>query len=138
MINILCANSFACDISCIETAKTNKDLDECGNQIVPIKEAKIEHDFNTLFGKYKNNDEMKIVLKYTKQSWEGYKNLLCNCEGAAAAGGQVKGILPFEANKEYLKCVIRTLERMNATLLKWNNYPLVLEPGVNRGADQGK
>lgn len=109
---------YAQDIACIDNAQNNNDVDECGNQIVIPKEAKVEKEFNRLFEKYKNNDEMRELLRFTKQSWNNYRNILCNFVGAAVAGGQTKGRLPVEANKEYLRCAIKALEEMESILNK--------------------
>jgi len=112
---------FAHDTTCIDNATTNKGVDQCGDFIVPLKEKKIEEEFNRLFEKYKDNDDMKALIKLTKRSWENYRNMLCNFVGAAAAGGLIsehRG-LPIEANKEYLKCVIHTLDEMELVLNKF-------------------
>ncbi len=111
-----CSSILAQDAICIDNAQNNNEVDECGNKIVFRKEAEVEKEFNRLFEKYKSNDEMKELILLTKQGWNNYRNLLCNFAGAAAAGGQTKGRLPVEANKEYLRCVIRTLDEMEFIL----------------------
>ena len=123
---LFCTNSFAFeyDTNCIDNAKTNHEVEKCGNKIVPSMEMSIKEKFNRLDKKYYDNKEMKELLRLTKQSWINYKNLLCNFEGAVVAGGQTSGILPLEANKAYLKCAIKLLEEMDKNLTKWEQLPL--------------
>ncbi len=110
---------LAADDFCIDNAQTNQGIDECGNLIVPDLKKSIDKKFKRLKQIYKDSPEMIFIIDITKQSWDDYRNLLWNLEGAIVAGGQTKGVLPFEANKAYLKRVIRTLEEMDVDLTAW-------------------
>ena len=119
LLSIDISPAFAQDTACIDNARTNKEVDECGNQLVPPKEMGIEREFNRLLKKYDNNKRMKEYILLTKRTWENYFNILCNFEGAAAAKGQTRGKLPIEANKVFLKCVIREIDEIESVLNKY-------------------
>lgn len=111
--------ALAHDTTCIDNARTNKEVDECGNQLVPPKERRIESEFDRLLKKYDNDKRMKEYISFTERTWNNYFNILCNFEGAAAANGQTKGQLPVEANKVYLKCFIREFDQIESVLSKY-------------------
>jgi len=112
-------NVLAQETTCIDQAKTNIEVNKCGDQLVTPREAKVDNEFNRLSDKFKNNNGMQEMLRLSKQSWNNYRNIICNLEGAAAAGGQTSKPLPVEANKAFLRCVVRTLEEMEAVLGKY-------------------
>jgi len=119
LLSIDISPAFAQDTTCIDNARTNKEVDECGNQLVPPKELRIEREFDRLLKKYDNDKRMKEYILITKRSWNNHFNILCNFEGAAAAKGQTKGQLPVEANKVYLKCFIREFDEIESVLKKY-------------------
>lgn len=119
LLSIDISPAFAQDTVCIDNALTNKEVDECGNHLVPPKERKIEKEFNRLLKKYDDNEKMQWYISFTKRTWDDYSNVLCNFEGAAAAKGQVKGKLPLGANKVYLKCLIREFDEIESVLKKY-------------------
>ena len=51
LLSIDISPSFAQDTACIDNALTNKMVDECGNQLVPPKEMRVEREFNRLLKK---------------------------------------------------------------------------------------
>ena len=111
--------AFAQDTACIDNARTNKEVDECGNQLVPPKELRVEREFDRLLKKYNNDKRMKESILLTERTWKTYFNILCNFEGAAAAKGQTRGQLPVEANKIFLKCIIREFDEIESVLNKY-------------------
>ena len=119
LLSIDFSPAFAQDTACIENARTNKEVDECGNHLVPPKEMRIEREFNRLLKKYDNNEKMQWYISFTERTWNDYSNVLCNFEGAAAAKGQTKGQLPVEANKVFLKCIIREFDEIESVLNKY-------------------
>ncbi len=119
LLSIDISPAFAQDTACIDNARTNKEVNKCDDQLVPPKEMRIEREFNRLLKKYDNNKRMKEFILLTKNTWEDYFNILCNFEGAAAAKGQTKGILPVEAKKIYLECFIRELDEIESVLNKY-------------------
>jgi uncharacterized protein YecT (DUF1311 family) len=104
--------------SCLDKATTTDDVMNCGNVLVPPIEDKINKEFTRIGDKYQNNDEMKTMLRLTKESWNNYRNIQCNLEGAAASDGQTKGVLPVKGQKTFQACVVRTLQQMESALSK--------------------
>ena len=104
--------------ACLDKAITTDDVLSCGNVLVPPIEDKINKEFTRIGDKYQTNDEMKTMLRLTKEGWNNCRNIQCNLEGAAASDGQTKGILPVKGQKAFLACVVRTLHQMESALSK--------------------
>lgn len=104
--------------NCIDQAKSNTEVDQCGGQLIPHIEATIDNEFKRLAEKFKGNEKMQDMLKTTKQNWNNYRTFQCMFERAASGGQTIK---PFsiEANKAYFKCAVRTLEEMKSSLEKF-------------------
>jgi len=102
--------------SCIDDAESNKEIDLCGEQIIQQFEIDIEKKYEILKDKYSKNRDMIALIELSKQSWTHYYNIHSNLEGAVAAKGQVKGILPVDAEKKFVKSVVRLLDNMNYSL----------------------
>ena len=105
--------------SCIDQAKSNSEVDQCGGQLLPHIEATIDSEFKRLAEKFKGNDKMQEMLKTTKQNWNNYRSYQCMFEGMAASGGQTIKPFSIDANKAYFKCALRTLEEMKSSLEKF-------------------
>ncbi len=105
--------------SCIDQAKSNTEIDQCGGQLIPHIEATIDAEFKRLAEKFKGNDKMQEMLKTTKQNWNTYRKYQCTFEAMAASGGQTLKPFSLEANKAYFKCVVRNLDEMKSSLNKF-------------------
>jgi len=112
----VCSTSIAQEPPCVENARTVAELNECGDAVVPAIDDEINRQFDQLLRLYANDKEMLYVIEQAKASWFAYRNLFVNFVGAHAGGGQVRGELPFDAEKAYLKAAIRISQEMTAAL----------------------
>ena len=111
-------NAYAQNNSCFDAAQNNAEVNKCGSLLISPLEAQVKVEFQRIAEKYKGNDAMQEILRNTKESWNGYRNVQCMLESMAAAGGQSIRPLPLEANKSFLMCVSRTLLEMQAVIYK--------------------
>lgn len=117
--------------ACLDAAKPNASTSDCSIQLIPLIEAKTENEFRRLADKFKENKAMLDTLQITKRSWGDYRHNQCTLESMAASNPQKNsasdhsGMNPTfkplspEANKAYLKCVLRTFEEMKTSLSKF-------------------
>ncbi len=114
--------------ACFDATKPNASTSECSMQLIPLIEAKAENEFRRLAEKFRENKQMLETLQTTKRNWGDYRNSQCTLESMAASGtppnagnGMNPTLKPLspEANKAYLKCVLRTFEEMKASLSKF-------------------
>lgn len=113
---ILSCQVFGEEADCVNKAHTSAELRQCGNKIVPPLEVAVSNEFQRLTEKYHDNAEMFEMLRITRNTWYNYRNVECNFEGAATAGGQTSKALPVEGNRAVLSCAVRLLKEMLSTL----------------------
>ncbi|MHC1727303.1 MAG: lysozyme inhibitor LprI family protein [Syntrophobacteraceae bacterium] len=106
-------------ISCMDNANTNADVNDCGNRIVKPREAMVDNQFERLSKKHEGNDKVQTMLQLTRRGWDNYKNLQCALESVLAATNQVDGPDSVEANRAFLRCMVRTLDEMESALKKF-------------------
>ena len=118
-VGFLCSPAaFSQEPDCFASAGTNQEMNRCGEVVIFPLEKKVSAEFIRLEQKYSANEEMLEILRLAKNNWNGYRNVQCMFEGAASAGGRTLKPLPIEANREFMRCVTRTLNEMYAALSK--------------------
>lgn len=110
--------AYAQSAPCLDSVQTDAETAECARLSISPIEAQIDEEFGRVATKYKDNKDMQEILRSARQSWNGYRNVQCLFEAAAAADGRTSKPLPFEANRAYLKCAFRTALQMQAALSK--------------------
>ncbi len=121
-LHIARGSVYAQETLCIDYAKTNAEVDKCGNQLVPPREDKVNGTFEGLSRKFKEKDVVQTMIRLSRQSWNNYRNIQCNLEEAITARGQYDGELPLAAKKAFQRCVIRTLDEMQSALDKLEDH----------------
>jgi hypothetical protein len=119
LTSLLSRNAFSADSNCLDSAKTNKELDDCAVTFVRAEQDKVDVTFAGLKKRYQGDDEMQHLIDIANKQWLGYTNTQCLLEGAIAQGvpRKLDQHLP-EVNRVFLKCVFRTAREMGNALSK--------------------
>jgi len=111
-------SAFSQQSDCFESARTNQEMNRCGETIIFPLEKKVSAEFARLEQNFGANQEMLEILRLAQNNWNGYRNVQCMLEGTAAAGGRTQKPLPIEASRVFMRCVFRTLNEMYVSISK--------------------
>ena len=112
----ICSLALARDATCLDKAKTNPELEECGKLQIYPAEDRVDKEFKRIAEKHKDDAKFLELFDMTKKSWNDYRNILCRFEAIAAADRKPRSEMPAKVTRVFMNCVSRTLSEMQSIL----------------------
>ena len=114
---VLMSSAFAGELDCVDTARTNPEVDACAMDAISRAETRVENLFAMVGDRLKGQNGANEMLAAAQQNWSAYRNVECLVEAAAVNGSTAKPV-SVDANRAFVSCVYRTAIELEAALQK--------------------